>query len=138
MFLHSVFHYSGVIVGNGFKNVLTFRDYKTYMIKPFPFIIRSCGEGTHRSNGSFVLDGSTGQWPQGGFCRAISRDSVPGPSKYSVEAKFYNIDSFSGPDKGNLGLMFNVLDENNFEYVYIRYVIIYLAIMIIMYNNFLD
>ena len=110
-----------MIVANGDKNVLTFRDFVSRAIKPFKFEFNGCGKGTRQSNGSFVLDASYPHWPSNGFCSALALKGLDNvPVKYAVHAKIYNIDSWQGADWGNVGLLFNALDKNNFEYVYIR------------------
>ena len=71
------------------------------------------------------MDGMLPRWPLHGFCSAMSMNAVKTfAKKYSVEARINNIDSWHGADWGNAGLMFNALDENNYDYVYIRFVIV--------------
>ncbi len=112
----------GVIVANGDRNVLTFRDFISYAIKPFKFEFNSCAKGTHQSNGSFVLDAGFPKWPENGFCTALALSGLPEgqQNNYVIQAKMHNIDSWQGSDWGNVGLMFNALDANNFEYIYLR------------------
>ena len=101
--------------------MLTFRNYDSRAIKPFEFVFSRCGKQTHQTNGSFVLDGMYPNWPANGFCSAMFRSSLTTFSKrYLIEAKLNNVESWLGNDWGNLGLMFNALDINNFEYVYVR------------------
>ena len=116
----------GIIVANGERNVLTFRNFQSRVIKPFEFKFSRCGSKTHQSNGSFIMDGMLPRWPLHGFCSAMSISPVKTyAKKYSVQARIHNIDSWHGADWGNAGLMFNALDENNYDYVYIRFVIVY-------------
>eukprot|EP00795_Rhopilema_esculentum_P008279 gene8279-14236_t len=111
----------GVLVSNGDRNVLTFRKYESHAIKPFEFIFSRCGRKTHQNNGSFIIDGMYPNWPLNGFCSAMWRPTLRTLAKqYFVQAKLNNVESWLGSDWGNLGLMFNALDENNFEFVYIR------------------
>eukprot|EP00794_Sanderia_malayensis_P012108 gene12108-13359_t len=117
-----VFSRGGVIVANGDRNVLTFRDFVSHAIKPYKFEFSSCAKGTHRSNGSMILDAGLRKWPEHGFCTALALKSLDdkGSSDYVMQVKLHNIDSWQGSDWGNVGLLFNALDSNNFEYVYIR------------------
>lgn len=101
--------------------MLTFRKYESRAIKPFDFIFSRCGRQTHKTNGSFVMDGMYPNWPQNGFCSAMYRTAVKTKAKrYFVEARLNNVESWLGSDWGNIGLMFNALDENNYEYAYVR------------------
>jgi len=116
-----VFSRGGVIVANGDRNVLTFRNYQSKPIHPFQFVFSRCGRQTHQTNGSFVLDGMYPKWPLNAFCSALYKPSLNSLAKrYFVEAKLNNVESWLGSDWGNPGLMFNALDENNYEYAYVR------------------
>ena len=101
--------------------MLTFRNYQSKPIHPFQFVFSRCGRQTHQTNGSFVLDGMYPKWPLNAFCSALYKPSLNSLAKrYFVEAKLNNVESWLGSDWGNPGLMFNALDENNYEYAYVR------------------
>ncbi|XP_057313977.1 uncharacterized protein LOC130655260 [Hydractinia symbiolongicarpus] len=109
----------GVIVGNGFTNVLSFRNFLNYKTQPSPFYFRSCGEGTHNMNDSFLLDASLPKTRPASFCRAVSREllaETTSMTSYAVSASFFNVDSWQGADWGTFGLIYNAKDNENFDF----------------------
>ena len=119
----TIFSFPGVIVSNGGDNELTFRNFKLKTIKPLEFKFSNCGKKTHKNNGHYTMDGLLGHWPRDGFCTALPRYTADVLfMEYSVLVKFKIIESMIVVDSRNAGLMFNVVDENNYEYVYIRFV----------------
>ena len=53
------------------------------------------------------------------MCRALS-DPVDESQAYSVSAELLNKIGWQGINSGHLGLLYNALDENNFDFVYFR------------------
>lgn len=101
--------------------MVTFRNFEMDIVKPLEFQIDRCSKKTHSANGTFVLDGNYNSWPAHLFCSALWRTTLKVVDKvYTVEAMFYNLDSFYGSDWGQPGLMFNAIDANSFNYVYLR------------------
>ncbi|XP_048590626.1 uncharacterized protein LOC116613216 [Nematostella vectensis] len=110
---------AGVIVANGYKNVIYFKNFEIKGIsKSYPFPARSC-MATHTLPGYYLLDADHGSWPRSGFCRTLLKPALPG-SSYRVSAKFLNLIGRDGVNFGHLGLMFNAKDINNFDFVYFR------------------
>ena len=113
----------GVIVGNGFRNILSFRDFTLYEMIPTDFRFYSCGGGTHLSNETVVMDASL---PRGGsltFCRAMYGKSLSNDfeaDQYTIQASFYNVDSWQGGDWGRVGLIYNAKDEANYDFVFLK------------------
>lgn len=114
----------GVIVGNGFRNVLTFRNFVLYETRPFMFSFHSCGEGTHITNSSTVLDASLPRHRPLLFCRALYRNTSNTSmlnETYAIQATLFNIDSWRGGDWGNLGIIYNAKDYANFDFVFLNF-----------------
>ena len=98
-------------------------------IKPLEFKFSNCGKKTHKNNGHYTMDGTLGHWPRNGFCTALPHyTSDVAFMEYSVLVKFKIVESMIVVDSRNAGLMFNVVDENNYEYVYIRFVVSFILI----------
>ena len=108
----------GVIVANGYKNIIHFRKYRLRAIPALPFVKESCLAA--RKKGSYyVLNANHGKWPENGFCRAFLPTIVKSEN-YEVSAQLYNQIGWKGVNSGHLGLMYNVIDNRNFDFVYFR------------------
>ena len=107
-----------MIVANGYQNIIHFRNYRLKAIPALPFVEESC-LATRKVGSYYVLDANHGKWPANGFCRAIFPTKVSG-SRYTVFVKLYNAYGWSGKNSGHLGLMYNVMDNRNFDFVYFR------------------
>ena len=113
--------FPGVIVANGFKNMLTFRNFKATVARPLPIKLSRCGPKTHITNDTVVLDAAYPYWPINLFCAALYKRSLNNEREsYSVKTMLYNINSYAGSYWGQLGIMYNALNHYTFEYVYIR------------------
>ena len=113
--------FSGVIVANGFKNMLTFRNFKAFLTDPLPMQLSRCGPKTHVANDEVVLDAAYPYWPVNLFCAAFYKRILDrGRESYTVQAMLHNINSYVGSYWGQLGLMYNVHDQYTYEYVYLR------------------
>ena len=53
------------------------------------------------------------------MCRALSHP-IDESQAYSVSAELLNKMGWQGINSGHLGLLYNALDENNFDFVYFR------------------
>ena len=53
------------------------------------------------------------------LCRVLA-DPSEESQKYTVSAELFNKAGWSGIHSGHLGLLFNVVDEYNFDFVYLR------------------
>ena len=90
-----------------------------FITAPFPFPKKSCRRVTHQ-NGIDRLDATLPFAPRSTFCRIVYPSAVPSSSrKWVIKVDMYN----DGPLPGNGGIIYNVKDINNFQLVYLRYVI---------------
>ena len=55
-----------------------------------------------------------------GMCRALSQPSDQSLQAYVVSAELLNQAGWLGISGGSLGVLFNAVDENNFDFVYFR------------------
>ena len=108
----------GVIVANGYQNIIYFRNYHLRTIPAFPFIVESCLAARKRGS-SYFLYANHGNWTSKGFCRAFLPTIVKSEN-YEILAQFYIQIGWKGVNSGHRGLMFNVLDKNNFDFVSFR------------------
>jgi len=53
------------------------------------------------------------------MCRALPHP-IDESQAYSVSAELLNKIGWKGVNSGHLGLLYNALDENNFDFVYFR------------------
>ena len=108
----------GVIVANGFENIVYFRNYRLRTIPDLPFEEKSCLASSKVSN-YYVLQGNDGKWPGNGFCRALL-PAISNSENYEVSVELYNQISWKAANSGHLGLMYNVFDNNNFDFISLR------------------
>ena len=106
----------GVIVASGYQNIIHFRNYRLRAIPALPFREESC-LATRKGVSYYVLDANHGKWPANGFCRAIFPTKLSG-SRYTVFVKLSNANVRRGKISGHLGLMYNVMDKRNFDFVH--------------------
>ena len=55
------------------------------------------------------------------MCRTVAHP-IDESQVYTVSAELLNQAGWQGVNGGHLGLLFNVVDENNFDFVYFRYI----------------
>ena len=65
------------------------------------------------------MEGEWRTWPRSGFCHSISKDVV-NSKHYVITVSLYN--QVTIRSNGLLGVMFNVHDKYNYDFVYFRYV----------------
>ena len=110
--------HGGVIVANGYKDIIHFRYYHLKTTLALPFIEESC-LATRKVDTYYVLHSNDGKWPANGFCRALF-PTILNSDNYEVSSELYNQIGWNGGNSGHLGLMYNVIDINNFDFVYFR------------------
>ena len=70
------------------------------------------------------MDAGHGRWPQDGFCQvAYLRDSST--SSYQLSVDMYNFIGSGGVNFGHPGVFLNAEDQDNYDFVYFRFVAIY-------------
>ena len=65
----------------------------------------------------YKLDATGGQVPD--ICRVLSQFYSESQA-YTVSAELLNQAGWQGIKSGHLGVLFNAVDENNFDFVYFR------------------
>ena len=69
----------------------------------------------------YEVNADHGSWPGDGFCRVISKVEINDGEPYTMTVKIMNVVGYGGVvDSGHPGVMYNVIDENNFDAVYFR------------------
>ena len=63
-----------------------------------------------------------GVWPSGGFCRVLSQAQVNAGDPYTMTVQLLNVISSDGVDFGHPGVVYNVVDDDNFDVAYFRFV----------------
>ena len=69
----------------------------------------------------FEVNADHGSWP--GFCRVISKVEITDSESYTLTVEIMNVNGRDGVNFGHPGVMYNVVDENNFDVVYFRLVL---------------
>ena len=70
------------------------------------------------------VDAAHGRWPQDGFCQvAYLRDGST--LSYQLSVDMYNFIGRDGVNFGHPGVLLNAEDQDNYDYVYFRFVAIY-------------
>ena len=115
----------GVLVANGYKNVAYFRNFDITHYED-EYLVTSCVVKTSGISGNlFVLDANHGKWPANGFCSALNDKVTLNSKQYAVSAELFNKIGWNGINSGHLGLIYNAIDEKNYDFVYFRYFISY-------------
>ena len=110
----------GVILGNGVDGVASFKYYKVRPIDPSSFDFHDCTRFTRSTKQYHILDAKHGGFPQDTFCRALSKDIIPG-NNYFISADLF-IQGWQSVETGSnfVGLAFNAKDASNYDFVYVR------------------
>lgn len=106
----------GVIVANGNQNAVAFRDYKVEPAQPHTFTFHNCAAETKEIGAYYILDAAHGDWPESTFCKAVHRDTKDGKF-YFIAANLFMQGTSVGSDTDYAGLMFNVKNENNYDFI---------------------
>ena len=71
----------------------------------------------------YKVNADHGSWPADSFCRVISKVEISDSESYTLTVEIMNVVGSHGlTDFGHPGVMYNVVDENNFDVVYFRLV----------------
>jgi len=71
----------------------------------------------------YEVNADHGSWPADGFCRVISQVEINDGEPYTMTVEITNVVGVDGVNSGHPGVMYNVIDENNFDVVYFRLVL---------------
>ena len=97
-------------------------DFKLEALTPNFFEIYGCNTKTRMSSSYYILDAKHGSWPEDTFCRAFLKTTLPSEN-YIVSAELFITEKRSGDKyKEYFGLAFNVKDDLNYDFVFVRYV----------------
>ena len=69
---------------------------------------------------SYEVNANHGSWPADGFCRVIPSQVVDAANSYSLTVQLMNVIGHGGVNSGHPGVMYNFIDENNFDVLYFR------------------
>ena len=70
------------------------------------------------------MDAAHGRWPKDGFCQvAYLRDGST--SSYQLSVDMYNFIGSGGVNVGHPGVFLNAEDQDNYDFIYFRFVAIY-------------
>lgn len=113
----------GVIVKLGEENVIRFRALTIQPTYKRLFDIINCQASYRISENYYRLDSRSGRWPDNEFCKAIYKKEISG-TDYSISVKLFNQRGTYGTHlTGKLGIMFNAENENNYDFIYFKYVL---------------
>ena len=101
----------------------SFKYYKVMPIEPRKFDIYDCTRFTRSTNKYHILDAKHGGFPQDSFCRAISKEIIPG-NNYYISAEMF-MQGWRNAESGRsfVGLAFNAKDSSNYDFLYVRCVV---------------
>ena len=71
----------------------------------------------------YEINADHGAWPGDGFCRVILEKDTKTGGPYTVEVELLNVVRPSIVYYGHPGVMYNIVDENNFDFIYFRLVL---------------
>jgi len=71
----------------------------------------------------YEVNANHGSWPADGFCRVIPKVEINDGEPYTMTVEIKNVFGAGGVNYGHPGVMYNVIDENNFDVVYFRLVL---------------
>lgn len=84
------------------------------------FDVTNCGNKTRNEGKYYVADATFGTWEKHVFCRIFSTRKIP-DMNYLVTADVYNVVGYHGIDYGFPGIAYNIENNQNFDFVYLRY-----------------
>ena len=72
---------------------------------------------------AYEVDADHGAWGNyNGFCRVLSQLEIKAGDPYTMTVQLLNVISSSGMHFGHPGVMYKVIDEDNFDLIYFRFV----------------
>ena len=107
----------GVLVANGYKNVIHFRKFK---IDTLSYVSKRCLD-TVQYPDYVKLDADHGKWPQDRFCQAAYLKDCGQTTDYQLSVDLFNVIGWKGVNSGHLGVFFNAEDQENYDFVYFRF-----------------
>ena len=114
---HPIKNRGGVLVANGYKNVVLFRKFQ---IVQELYASRRCAK-TVQYPDYFERDADHGKWPQDGFCQMAYLKDAGQSTDYQLSVDLFNVMEWDGVNSGHPGVFFNAEDENNYDFVYFRF-----------------
>ncbi|XP_078380251.1 putative skeletal organic matrix protein 7 [Oculina patagonica] len=69
---------------------------------------------------SYEVNADHGTWPADGFCRVLPEMEINAGDSYTMTVELMNVIGSGGVHSGHPGVVYNVIDENNFDSVYFR------------------
>jgi len=83
--------------------------------------VKNCHADIESSGNVLQLDASSSRWPDDLFCYAIPKEKpVISNGSYEISVDFRHMNSQSGANSGDVGLMFNMVNDKNFDFVDVR------------------
>ena len=114
---HPIKNRGGVLVANGYKNVVLFRKFQ---IVPQTYVSKRCAKTVEYPD-YFKLDADHGKWPQDGFCQMAYLKDGGQSTDYQLSVDLFNVMGWMGVNSGHLGVFFNAEDQDNYDFVYFRF-----------------
>ena len=112
---------AGAFTFHTYQNVVLFKKLK---IVPQFYVSKKCAK-TVQYPEYVKLDADHGKWPQDGFCQAAYLKDGGQSTDYQLSVDLFNFIGWNGVNSGHLGVFFNVEDQDNYDFVYFRFEIIY-------------
>lgn len=73
-----------------------------------------------QATNSYEVDASRSSWPADGFCRILHKERINAGHPYTMTLELFNVIGNGVVDLGHPGMIYNVIDENNFDFVFFR------------------
>ena len=67
------------------------------------------------------LDADHGTWPQDRFCQAVYLQDGGQATDYQLSVDLFNVKGWQGVNSGHLGVLYNAVDQENYDFVYFRF-----------------
>ena len=107
----------GVLVANGYKNVIQFREFK---IDTPSYVSKRCVD-TVQYPAYVKLDADHGTWPGDRFCQVAYLKDGGQTTDYQLSVDLFNVKGWQGVNSGHLGVLYNAVDQENYDFVYFRF-----------------
>ena len=69
---------------------------------------------------SYEVNATHDKPPQ--FCLVLPEEEIKGGNPYTMTVELMNVIGKNGVDHGHPGVMYNLIDENNFDFMHLRFV----------------
>ena len=92
----------------------------SYLTAVLPPAVGCVSLNISEATNSYEVNANHDQPPR--YCLVIPEEEISVGNQYTLTVELMNVIGKHGVNFGHLGVMYNVIDENNFDFMYLRFV----------------